>query len=186
MNQLLGLSLNAVRRGVLALTAAAFLLMAASGAKAGCGDLAKGPSPAIPWANATAKAAGQSEGDPTIVGLWHVIYTSDGKQFNETFKMWHADGIEFENAVLPPAGGNICYGVWKEVSRNTVKLHHVGLVFGGTNGALSNTFTIDEVNEVAEDNCSYKGTFTFKEYDTTGKLLVEIQGTQAATRITVD
>src|ERR1700733_13508923 len=75
-----------------------------------------------------------SNGPASIVGLWHVIYTATSDtsgpipvppappsfQYVETFKMWHADGIEFENAVLPPAGG-ICYGVWKDLGNGSVK-----------------------------------------------------------------
>ena len=86
-------------------------------------------------------ARGRSDGrnkHASIVGLWHVIYTVDTAspsgafpptpfQFVETFKTWHGDGTEFENA-LPPTGGDICFGIWKE-SHGGVKLHHIGLMF---------------------------------------------------------
>ncbi len=117
--------------------------------------------------------------------MWQLKYTAaDGSAFLESFKTWHADGTEFENAFLPPTGGNICYGVWKQVGHLTVKLHHVGLMFG-SDGSLSATFTVDELNTVAIDGKTYKGTFDFKVYDPSGNLLQEVKGTQAGTRITV-
>lgn len=111
--------------------------------------------------------------------------------FLESLKTWHADGTEFENAFLPPAGGNVCFGVWKESGKDTVKLHHIGLMFN-TDGSLSSIFTVDEIDTVASDGKSYKGTFDFKlwppSYDVVGKGLpiAEVKGTTAATRISVD
>ena len=110
---------------------------------------------------------------------------SDGSPFLESFKTWHADGTEFENAFLPPIGGNVCFGVWKEVSHLTVKLHHVGLMFN-PDGSIKATFTVDELDTVAADNKTYSGTFDFKVFDPSGNLLQEVKGTTAAMRITVD
>jgi hypothetical protein len=135
---------------------------------------------------------GQAEGgewrdahDP-IVGLWHVVYTAGGKVFNETLDQWHSDGTEFENAFLPPAVGDICFGVWKATGWHTVKLHHIGWTFDGTGTTTADgTFTLDENNKVAEDGKTYTGTFTFKTFPNEGKG-VEVTGTILATRITVD
>jgi hypothetical protein len=133
--------------------------------------------------------------EPTIVGLWHAVYTITGAPpdqslFAETLKTWHRDGTEFENAVLPPIGGNVCVGVWKEVGPRTVKLHHTGLMFtpsaDPTKNVLAATFTIDEMDVVAFDGKTYKGSFVFKQYDLDGNLVVTISGTVAATRISVD
>ena len=134
--------------------------------------------------------------------MWHVIYTGTTDdnfppggpypptpfQFLESFKTWHADGTEFESAFLPPTGGNICYGVWKEADNRTVKLHHVGLMFN-SDGSLSSIFTVDETDKVASDGKTYKRFFRFQtSYDAVGKGLPisEVKGTLAATRITVD
>ena len=129
---------------------------------------------------------GEDFGLPTIVGLWHVHYTqADGSPFNETFKTWHADRTEWEQAIGVPGGG-YCYGVWKDIGPRTVKLHHIGFIFG-PDGSLSANFTSDETDTVDFDNRSYSGHFDFKEYDsTTGTLILEIKGTVSATRITVD
>jgi hypothetical protein len=130
---------------------------------------------------------GQNGDEHTIVGLWHTVYTtSDNQPFIESLKVWHRDGTEFENAYLPPAGGNVCMGVWRETEAGTVKLHHVGLMFDPTTGKLAGTFTNDETDTLGVRGIHYKGTFTFRQYDTTGKLEVTITGTILATRITVD
>jgi hypothetical protein len=183
------------------------LLFTASGAKAaGC---------ALPYKTAGVASiryatphedgnqGNQDSSEPTsIVGLWHLIYTANTTspsnafpptpfQFSESFKTWHGDGTEFENAFLPPTGGNICFGVWKETGHGSVKLHHIGLMFDST-GKVSNIFTIDETDTVARNGKTYSGTFDFKlwppSFDTVGvgDPLAEVTGTTAATRITVD
>jgi hypothetical protein len=183
------------------------LLFTAAGAKAGgCAVPYKagaGAAPAIPFASP--HADGEWNEHATIVGLWHVNLTATSDDnfppggpypstpfpFLESFKTWHADGTEFENAFVSPAGGNICYGVWKDLGKGTVKLHHIGLMFN-SDGSLSAIFTDDETNTVASDGKTYKGTFDFKlwppSYDAVGvgKPIAEVKGTVAAARITVD
>jgi hypothetical protein len=163
---------------ILALLVAA-LFAAVGGAKA-CGEPNKGSAPAMPWMNH------QDEGNwqPSIVGLWHVVYTqSDGSPFNQTFKMWFSDGIEFENALIPPAGGDICYGVWKQTGHRSVKLHHIGV--GWTpDGKIAFTFTIDEEDTVSEDGKSYTGNFQFNQFDPSGNPAPVVKGSVAAKRVT--
>jgi len=152
------------------------------------------------------KSTEDSQGSASIVGLWHLIYTATytsngnylpvpypappgGFPFLESYKTWHGDGTEFENAFLPPTGGNICFGVWKETNNGKVKLHHIGLMFNGN--VISNIFTVDEINTVAQDGKTYTGSFDFKLFGSTnvygtGTPLQEIKGTTAGTRITVD
>jgi hypothetical protein len=144
----------------------------------------------------------ESNGPAAIVGLWHVIYTATSAspsgafpptpfQFLESFKTWHADGTEFENAFLPPTGGNICFGVWKKSGHDSVKLHHIGLMFDSM-GNVSNIFTVDEKDTVDPNGKTYSGTFDFKlwppSFDAVGvgSPIAEVKGTTLATRITVD
>jgi len=140
----------------------------------------------------------------SIVGLWHLTYTATYDNnfppgqpatppfpFLESYKTWHGDGTEFENAFLPPAAGNICFGVWKDLGRGSVKLHHVGLMFSPVDGSVANVFTVDETDTVAADGKSYKGTFDFKLFDAgdvygTGTPISEVKGTTAGTRIIVN
>jgi hypothetical protein len=133
------------------------LLFTASGTKAGgCALPYKtGTAPSIPFVSPHGDdhQEGEKSTKPArIVGLWHLIYTATSAsgpfpptpfQFLESFKTWHADGTEFENAFLPPTGGNICFGVWKDLGDGLVKLHHFGLMFDSM-GNVSNIFTVDK------------------------------------------
>ena len=182
------------------------MVFAASSAKAGCGTPSKmGAAPPIPLVSPHVddhQEGKETDRDASIVGLWHLIYTANSAspsnafpptpfQFLESFKTWHADGTEFENAFLPPTGGNICFGVWKESDHGSVKLHHIGLMFDSM-GRISNIFTIDEKDTVASDGKTYSGTFDFKLWPPSfgavgvGSPLAEVKGTTFGTRITVD
>jgi hypothetical protein len=183
------------------------LLFTASGAKAaGCAVPSKaGAAPSIPFVSPHGDDQQQSEGfgEPaSIVGLWHLNYTAEAESgapifppapfpFLESFKIWHGDGTEFENAFMPPAGGNICFGVWKDLGEGTVKLHHIGLMFDST-GGVSNIFTVDEKDTVARNGQTYSGTFDFKLWPPSfaavgvGTPIAEVTGKTAGTRINVD
>jgi hypothetical protein len=183
-------------RGGLGLFAALCLLILPTGAKAACGSFGaavRTPAIKLPMvAQASGGFASQFEAaSPTIVGVWHVIYTNSADQstFNDTFDTWHSDGTEFESAFLAPLGGNVCVGVWKQTSFRNVTLHHVGWLFTPATPAATatNTFTLDEEVTVAADNKSYSGRFTFKVWNLDGTPTpVEVTGTMAATRITVN
>ena len=184
------------------------LLFATSSAKAGgCAVPSKtGVAPAIPFVSPSGDDRQQAEefGLPvSIVGLWHVNFTAEAESgapifppvpfaFGESLKTWHADGTEFENAFKPPAGGNICYGVWKDLGEGSVKLHHLGLIFDSTTGNLLNIFTLDEKDTVARNNQTYSGTFDFKVWPSSfaavgvGTPIAEVTGTIVATRVNVD
>jgi hypothetical protein len=182
------------------------LLFTASGAKAaGCGLAFKtAAAPSIPFLSSGNESLKHEEGDESnkhasIVGLWYVIYTATSApppfttppfKFAETYKTWHGDGTEFENAFLPPDGGNICFGIWKDLDHGSVKLHHIGLMFASKD-AITNIFTVDETNTVASNGKTYTGTFHFKLFGPTnvfgtGTPILEVTGTTAGTRITVD
>ena len=189
---------------VVALVAAGLLFTAAGAKAGGCAFSYKAAAaPSIPFVSP--HADGDSKEHATIVGLWHVLYTATYDNnfppggpypptpfpFLESFKTWHADGTEFENAFLPPVGGNICFGVWKDSGHGSVKLHHTGLMFA-SDGSISNIFTIDEKDTVAPNGKTYSGTFDFKlwppSFDAVGvgNPVAEVTGTTLGTRITVD
>ena len=191
------------------------LLLTASDAKAaGCSVLpyktvAAPSTPFVSPYGDDRQEGEDSNGPASIVGLWHLIYTATNStsgplpvpvippgppssfQFLESFKTWHADGTEFETAFLPPASGNICFGVWKDLGHGSVKLHHIGPMFDST-GNVSYIFTVDENDTVAFNGKTYTGNFAFKLWPPSfaavgvGKPLQEITGTTAGTRITVD
>lgn len=167
------------------------LMFGATQAKASCGLSGLGSGSGIKMPMLGMAGGGQeasSEGRNTaIVGLWAVVYTAGGQVFNETFDQWHSDGTEFENAYLNPVQGNICFGVWKRIGRNTVKLHHIGWTFTpGNTGTATGTFTLDEDNTVASDGKTYTGNFHFQAYDINGNKQADVTGTILANRITVD
>lgn len=172
------------------------MLFVTSSAFAACGNmtgLKPGPpinlpmlAPEIRTIEPSSATQISSESNNTIVGLWHVVYTAGGETFNQSLDEWHSDGTEFENAYLPPATGNICFGVWKLVGPATVRLHHIGLMFN-PDGSIAGTFTIDETDKVVDNGQKYQGEFDFKVYDTNGNFTgIEVQGTIAAARITVE
>lgn len=157
-------------------------------------------------------AYGETEASPadpdqynSVVGLWHVVYAADYStpgplpipivppgsfQFVQSYKTWHEDGTEMDNAFLPPVGGNVCFGVWKQLGSGSVKEHHVGLMFA-PDGSLANIFTEDEIDRVSHDGKTYSGSFDQEIFEPTdvfgtGTPEQEIKGTTAATRISVD
>ena len=181
---------NVLSRGIFTLIAITGLTLAATNANASCGFAPAGvKAPTLP---AIAHLPGTSPdnigwGSGSIVGLWHVMYTSGGAPFNDTFDTWHADGTEFESAFLPPDSGNVCVGVWKTERDGNIKLHHVGWLFSSGTTTASGSFTLDEINTVSRDGSCYTGSFSFQVYDLNGDPLGEPKtGTIAATRITVD
>jgi hypothetical protein len=183
-------------RGGLALLAALCLLVLPTCAKAACGRFdAPGLKSAIKMPMVAQAAVGFPSpfeaANATIVGVWHVIYTNSADQstFNDTFDTWHSDGTEFESAFLAPAGGNMCVGVWKQTGLRSVTLHHVGWLFNPSTplATATNSFTVDAEITVAPDGKSYTGRFTFKVWNLDGTPTpVEVTGTIAATRITVN
>jgi hypothetical protein len=209
MNQIFGITLKIPwSRRFATLTVVAFvtLLLFGSEARAGCGlEFKTGAAPSIPFRSLQgSESLNQQEGEESnkpasIVGLWHVIYTATYVvgpfppppfQFLESYKTWHGDGTEFENAFLSPGGGNICFGVWKDLDHGSVKLHHIGLMFA-LDGKVSHVFTVDETDTVASNGKTYTGTFDFKLFGPTnvygtGLASEEVKGTTAGTRITVE
>jgi hypothetical protein len=194
------------RFSVFAALIAMGLLFAAAVARAGgCAIPYKAGAAPLPSVAFLSPHGDEESREPaTIVGLWHLIYTATYAvglpsppfppttpfQFLESYKTWHADGTEFENAFLSPSGGNICFGVWKDIGEGRVKLHHIGLMFA-SDGSISNVFTVDETDTVAANGKTYCGFFEFRlflptDVYGTGSPLATVKGTTAGTRITVD
>jgi hypothetical protein len=179
-------------RGAFTMLAIASLIFATAAANASCATGIGSKSPIkLPMLGQLGNALGDDfapSSSESIVGLWHVVYTSGGQTFNESFDEWHSDGTEFENVYLAPDVGNICFGVWKPVGLRTVRLHHIGWSFtpGSAPGTATGTFTLDETNTVSRDGKTYTGNFTFKTFDLNGVQGADVTGTIAATRISVD
>jgi len=155
-------------------------------ANASCFDHARGTGPTLPNGLIAKLAASANAAHGTIVGLWHVTYTtSDNQPFQESFDMWHTDGTELEIANVDPIVGNSCIGVWKQAG-SEINLHHVGWGFDNI-GNLIGPFTVDDVLTLSNHGNAYSGSFDFKQYDSPdGNLIQEVTGTILATRIGVN
>ena len=132
-------------------------------------------------------AADREDSVDRIVGFWRVTYVSkgnpgvpDGTVFDNAFQQWHSDGTEIHNSQAPAAAGNICLGVWKKTGRSHYTMNH-----DLTNNELTNRGQIREEIDLDRSGHEHFGTVTIDNYDPAGNLLVHLQGTVHATRITV-
>ena len=128
-----------------------------------------------------------------IVGFWRVTQVSkgtpglpDGTLLNDGFQQWHSDGTEFHwDAGSPPAGGNFCLGIWKKTGRLHYALNHFFQNWDPTDNSLHDRGQIREEIDLDRSGDEHFGTVTVDSYDLEGNLLVHLQGTVHATRITV-
>src|SRR4029079_14570806 len=98
----------------------------ASTASAGCTDPAPmpkrlslggarlSPSFGLPRAVAPSTSGSSSDNSATVVGMWHVTFTSDGNNvapffipdgapLDDGYAQWHSDGTEIMNSFRDPA-----------------------------------------------------------------------------------
>ena len=170
--------------------AAAFLAVGsllAGPAQARCGDPWSHRSPLkidLPFLAQHAPADGYAI--ETLVGLWHVTYTtSDGIFFYEAFDQWHGDGTEFENANFDPIEGDVCLGIWKPTGVHTAEVNHFGWNYD-TGGNSVGAFNLRETVALGNGGTTYTGTFTYTTFDTAGNVVPPtLTGTIAASRITM-
>ncbi|HVT98008.1 MAG TPA: hypothetical protein VHE33_10915 [Acidobacteriaceae bacterium] len=141
--------------------------------------------------------ASDHDHDAGIVGLWHVAFIAegntgaglppDGAQVDSGLTMWHSDGTEETLDSRPPATGDVCYGVWKQVGERHYLLNHFGIAFDPStdpNTPLGYAHIPQDV-VVSRDGRTFTGTFVIDQYDATGNLLIEIKGKLVGTRITL-
>jgi hypothetical protein len=208
-------------KGVTALCGATILATAfASPARAGCVDapallskqtwtpLLHGPGRGSSAFDEGQRSAGRNfDDDPSIVGLWQFVFTSEGNSeappfipdkatLDAGYAQWHSDETEIMNSSRDPATSNFCLGAWKRVGRREYKLNHFALSWDNTgqlctpkDGAPScfvGPANIREQIVVDRHGNSYSGTVTIDQYDTANHLMVHLTGTVAARRITAD
>jgi hypothetical protein len=129
-----------------------------------------------------------------IVGFWKVTLVSkgnpgiaDGTEIDSGFAQWHSDGTEILNSGLRPlATSNFCLGIWKKTGRFHYTLNHFGLSWDTSLDKPLGPAQIREEIELDHGGDSYVGTFTIDQYNVSGQLLVHIEGTVTATRVTVN
>jgi hypothetical protein len=124
-------------------------------------------------------------GDPSIVGLWRVTFTSAGQVVDQAFEVFHGDGTEMMVDTSAPASDNVCVGIWAQVNGLEFKLNHLSWTFDDL-GNLNGTATIKlDVNLDPNSNL-FKGTFTVDVFALTGAVVLHLDGTVAGQRVTVD
>ncbi len=192
----------------------------ASTARAGCTDpaalkdLALGParpytSPGFSSSRAVAGSPKGSAADnsASIVGMWHVTFTSDGNNvapffipdgapLDDGYAQWHSDGTEIMNSSRDPATSSFCLGVWDTEGGRTYKLNHFALSWDntgalcvpqqGATSCLVGRTNIRERITVDPHGDTYSGVVTIDQYDTSGKLLFRLKGLVSAQRVTAD
>jgi hypothetical protein len=140
------------------------------------------------------------QGSPSIVGMWHVVFTAHsmngqaipdpGAVIDNAVVVWHADGTEIMNSSRPAQDGNFCLGVWKQTGRLSYFLNHIPWQGNDPSGApgIGNPEGGAQVLEqvtLTPDGNHYTGSFTLTAYDTASNQTVSFTGTLSATRITV-
>jgi hypothetical protein len=138
-------------------------------------------------------------GEPSIVGMWHVIFTAqtlNGGAVNmvidNAIAVWHSDGTEIMNSSRPAQDGNFCLGVWDKTGRSRYYLNHIPWAGndpanapGGIGNPQAGAQLIEQVTLAPRGN-SYSGTFTLTAYDSNGHPTVTFTGLLTATRITTN
>ncbi|SRR5260221_1737049 len=157
-------------------------------------------SRSVPLRNSAKNAVQNSsneQGDSSsasIVGFWHVVFTSqgttnppipDGAIVDQGFSQWHSDNTEILNSSRPPVIGSFCLGVWTRTGRYTYSLNHFALSFN-PDGSFQGVANIRENVTLSADGNSYLGSFSIDQYDTQLNTLAHIVGNISAIRITVN
>lgn len=120
----------------------------------------------------------------SIVGFWEVTLTSNGQVIDSAYVQWHSDGTEIMNSSRDPRTGSFCMGVWKKMG-NKYLLNHFAKSFDA-DGNFIGPANVHETVRVDRAAQTYSGTFTLDQYDTSGNLLVHVEGTVSGTRIGVN
>ena len=138
-------------------------------------------------ASAAGPAALAGEHSSSLVGLWNseFLLGNGPARYDQTFQIIHADGTEMMvSNGLPPALGNVCVGIWKQIGPRTFTLKHMTWNWDG-NGGFAGTFLMTVTIRLDRRGTSYLGTWSADSYDPGGQLIPELhaEGTARGTRI---
>jgi hypothetical protein len=133
----------------------------------------------------------------SIVGLWHVLLIAEGNTgsglppngatVDNGLSVWHSDKTEETLDSRPPQTGDVCFGVWEKVGDDEYQLNHFGISFDPPADPNNPQGYVNIRQHVwlASDGKHFKGTFSIRQYDQSGNLLIEIKGVSRGTRITL-
>jgi hypothetical protein len=190
-----------VRKLLPALATLALGILSVPLAHAGCANPVNGAHLAPQSWNGRVGAASNlllvSDDRPSMVGLWHVAFIAegntgpglppDGAPVDNALSTWHSDRTEETLSSRPPATGDVCMGVWKEIGDRHYILNHYGIAFDPTvdpNTPLGFANIRQDII-LSQDGKTFTGKFTISQYDASGNLLVEIKGNLVGTRVTI-
>ncbi len=172
------------------------------GAYAQCGVPSKLAKPAMFHRNDKANLmyvrAHWDEDEPSLVGMWHVIFTGEtmnGAPFSglvdNSVVVFHNDGTEIMASSRPAQDGNVCLGIYERTAKLKYHVNHIpwqgndpsnaptGIGNPAGGAQLLEKITLDP------DGNSYTGSFSLQAYDTSGNPTVLFTGTLKAKRITI-
>lgn len=156
------------------------------------------------------RASGDDEEyGPSIVGMWHVKFISDGvssgipggvpkgAEVDAGYSTWNKGGTEIMNSgAQPPNTSNFCLGTWERVGPREYKLNHFAISWDPTKGQpdsagnpvgeIVGPVQIKESVTLAANGESFEGSFTIDPYDESGHQLAHLQGSITGTRINVN
>jgi hypothetical protein len=148
----------------------------------------------------TAFEKNDDEDGPSIVGMWHVIFTAQKQNgfpvkdmvIDNAVAVWHSDGTEVMNSSRPAQDGNFCLGVWEKTGKLTYRLNHIpwaGNDPANAPGGIGNPSAGAQIIEnviLHPDGDHFTGNFTLTAYTANGQPAVTFTGLLSATRITVN
>jgi hypothetical protein len=189
---------TAVALAAIGLSAFTFIPGARACDIGGMGDMQQQPAGGD-WAVAAPKHHGAGnlnllQRREPITGLYQFTVTAkgsdgipDGTMLDHGFVTWHADGTEIMNSSRAPMTQSFCMGAWARTGTHTYVLNHYAMSWDDAGKVFVGPANIREKIRLAEDGNSYSGSFSLKQYAADGvKVLMHVQGTVAATRITAD
>jgi hypothetical protein len=133
----------------------------------------------------------------SMVGLWHVLLIAEGNTgsglppngatVDNGLSVWHSDKTEETLDSRPPQTGDVCFGVWEKVGEREYQLNHFGISFDPTTDPKNpqGYVNIRQHLWLDSDGYHFKGTFSIRQYDPSGVLLVEIKGVSRGSRISL-
>ena len=160
----------------------------------------------VPTSSALADSYGDSHGDwrdrsdhRSVVGMWRVVLLLDdenGPVYDEVFEHFYSDGNELliSNGI-PPALGNICIGVWRQIGHRTYTLRHMTWNWSpdpndafGVPGTFAGHFELHMKLRVDERGKTYSGTWVAQNFDESGNHIpaLDAEGVVQGTRILPD
>jgi hypothetical protein len=121
----------------------------------------------------------------TWIADWFVGSTT--QIYDRVIMVFHADGNETENDIaVPPATGNVCYGVWEQTDQDTFKMRHLGWVFD-LNGVFMGTVEVVASASLTDHGSRFQGKYVVEQYDLAGNIIPSdhAEGDIKATRYTI-